>query len=420
MSDYFPAITDAPRRVFLTTYKDLVDHLQDYAGADASQETARIARRAVQAAYLRMTNSHKWSYYYKRGFINTSAFISGAAQVPPATVTYSSATNQVTVTGGAPFNWPSWTQYGSLLIANTHAPLQGGNTGTAQLVYDIASVVSPTVVQLTGQSNTGVDITNASDFTLYRDTYPLPADFFAADEMINLNNLILLNYEHPREWLSRQRIVHTPAIPRLYTITGDPHYYGTMAVRFFPPPDIVYNINFLYQRRPRPDVTWDYHTGTVSTNGTTTITGVGTTWTSAMVGSVFRYGNSQTPPLVPPTGIAGSLPFQGERTITAVASATSLTVDATTPETLSGVPYQISDPVDYEDGAMAQYFLRECEFQFRVVRRIKHLPEEVEAHKTAMFEAWEADARNFAVRSAGQRGEGRIRLAYMPRGPDVS
>jgi hypothetical protein len=385
-------------QVFLTTYQDIIDHLTDYGGLEASVEAARIARRSVQAAYNTMGNSHKWSYYY-----NTNPMQTGAATVPASTIQYSTATNQVTLTNAT---WPSWANLGSLLINN--------------FVYDVASVQSPTVLTLTNQSNQGRDIPAGTTYTLYQDSYVLPADFLSCDEMINLNNLILLSYEHPREWLSRQRIVHTPAIPRLYTVTGDPHFFGSLAARFFPPPDASYNLNFLYARKPRDVVTWDYHTGTIAAAGTTAVTGTNTAWTPAMVGSVFRCNFAASPNNIPPTGLAGANPFYLERVITAVGSNTSLTVDNVIPDTLTGVLHEVSDPVDYESGAMYSYFLRECERQFRIARRIETTKEEMLAYTSAKFEAWEADSRSFAVRAAGQRGEGRIRLAYMPRGPDVS
>lgn len=85
------------------------------------------------------------------------------------------------------------------------------------------------------------------------------------------------------------------------------------------------------QPTPRPGVDWFgitipyYATGTVSQSGTTT-TGVGTTFTSAMVGMTITYGTGET----------------GE--ITAYASATSITVSPS--QTVASTTFVISSPIN--------------------------------------------------------------------------
>ena len=85
---------------------------------------------------------------------------------------------------------------------------------------------------------------------------------------------------------------------------------------------------------------------------------------------------------------------------------------------MTAVSYAISDPIDIDEGVMLTFFLRECEKQSRIIRREKALPEEPTAYAEAMFKAYEADARSFAIRAAGDPWPWRPRMADMPSGPD--
>src|SRR5579863_7298239 len=149
-----------------------------------------------------------------------------------------------------------------------------------------------------------------------------------------------------------------------------------MSVRFFPPPDNTYFMDFIYKRRPRQLSVVLVSAGTASTtSGSTTVTGTGTSWDSTMVGCSIRFsaqGNN-----VVPTGPSGENPFFLERTVLSVTSTTSLTVDQDPAYTGTNLAYAISDPIDVEEGAHLNLLLRLCEKQLRMARRIKATPEEV-------------------------------------------
>lgn len=99
----------------------------------------------------------------------------------------------------------------------------------------------------------------------------------------------------------------------------------------WPTPQGVYTINFNYHWRDRNLGVADYTTGTVTaTNNSTTIVGVGTTWTSAMVGRWFVVTDT-------------TAPGQGYwYRIAAFNSTTSLTIETSYEATTSaGVTYRI-------------------------------------------------------------------------------
>jgi hypothetical protein len=391
----------------LTTYKDLKLHVIDFLGGNPGGDVSRDARRAVQNGYRDLGAASNWSYFYQRGRVNT------VAPYSTGTIAYTQATRTVTLNGGT---WPSWAQYGVLVIGAvaTGTPVQQ----TGNVLYQVASNPTSTTLVLTSQTNPGVDIPAGTTFTLIQDTYPLPIDAMSCERMILLNNAYALTYEHVGLWMERQRIFHGPAMPRFYTYRGDQSYYGAMAVSFFPAPDNAYPIDFIYKRRPRPLVVEDYNTGTAScVSGQFTLTGVGTAWTADMVGSVVRLSADS---LNLPDGVAGSYPFAQQRVVMSWTSATSITVDQPWSQTLTGVKHVISDPVDMEDGAMLTALFRSIEYQISMTRAQKRIADTQKLWNMALIFARECDSRNFAVESPGGSPAYPYRLAQMPRGPDVS
>lgn len=368
--------------VRLTTFHDLTEHLLDYlscgaGGAAAGGAELRVCKRAVLAAYREVAHSHQWAYYYQRGRLTTSAHYN------TGTITFDftggASERLVTLASGT---WPTWAASGTLLISGVR--------------YEVSSRLSSTTLQLSVNSNPGEDVAAGTEYDLYKDTYTLPGDFITCGEMVNVSNPSSLAYTDPSEWNKKFRIVQGPSTPHYWTITNDPRYFGVLAIRFYPPPDDDYQIDFMYHRRPRDLLVELYDTGTVSTtNGSTTLTGTGTTFTSSMVGCVIRFSTNSTDA---PTGPTGDNPATLERVITSYTSATSLTLDSDPGVSLSGVKYTISDPVDLQEGALLTYLLRECERQLRIVKRMEPTAYEEQLYQQAKIAAMEADPRSTELR----------------------
>jgi hypothetical protein len=378
------------------TYRDAIRHCADYLGVPPEAQAKRDCRRAVLESYREFSAASRWFYYFQRGRINTSA------PQTTGTVTYVSATRQLTLTGAT---WPSWVTFGVVVIQN--------------ITYDVDTSVSSTVVTLSTNACPNADISTATQYTLYRDTYPLPADCLQVDQLVDVGNQTIPCYVNPRDWLQQQRITKSPARPRDYTITSDPHYFGTMAIRFFPPPDTVYEFDFMYQRQPR-QLRWDdVNAGTVSIAASSAVvTGTGTAFDSRYAGSVIRTSTTSTDS---PEALTWETPYDQERVILTYTSTTSVTVDTTYPTTYSGVKYIISDPIDIEAGAMLNCFLRCCEKNLSYSRKDKNIISLAEQNwRFALMAAREADARHFQPQVAGEYGVHATRLSLMPRGPDMS
>lgn len=382
----------------LWTYADLIGHAIDYVGASTDATTERFARRAVQMAMNAIWNDRNWVYFYSRGRINTVA--SYATGTVGYDATGGAVERQLTLTGGT---LPSWAANGVLAIGN--------------VPYDLFARVSGTVAQLATYSDPGIDIAAGTGYTLAQDTYTLPTDFGAMGEMINVGYARMMQFVAPDEMLKMQRMQISPAAPYSYTTMGDPRRYGALVIKFYPPPDAVYAMDYTYRRSPRQLNVIGYDAGTASvTNGSATLTGTGTTWTSSMVGAIVRLaanGDTNTP-----TGVSGANPSVQDRSVAAFVSATELTLDAVVTQAFTLAKYAISDPVDIEQGAMLEYLLRSVERQMRIIRRLKATSDEERQYKEAQMMAYEADARHYESRHVFSGSLFPARLAQMPSGAD--
>ena len=278
--------------------------------------------------------------------------------------------------------WPTWATYGMVRIGNVS--------------YEVAEYKTTTIITLTENSNPGADVAAGTAYSLYRDSYPLPTDFLNLDTPNVSDNVGGLGYVHPNEWLNAGQSNQSQGTPNLYTIMGDPNYMGALAIFFYPPPDSAYTVPTMYNRAPRPLILDEYSTGTATTSSTT-VTGIGTAWTSNMAGAMIRFSSGT---LNVPTGLSGPYPYYMERTVMSVESATSLTIDSTPGETLTGVKYSISDPVDIAD-YMVDLFRLECFKQARLGYRLPPHPEEVNEYDRSRNRAFETDAVSAAPRAEG-------------------
>lgn len=384
----------------LYTYKDAIDHCLDFLGGDTEALTTRDAKKAIQLAYRELAEAHTWTYYYSRGRLPT---------VPPyatGTVAYvhtgGANERQLTLTGGT---WPTWATFGTVILADIY--------------YEVAEYISASVITLSANSNPGADVASGTAYNLVRDTYPLPTDFGAMDRVEESSQWLAPDYVHPRYWLSRDRAVRQPATPRVYTVRGDPNYFGALAISFAPAPERAYTWDFIYRRRPRPLVVDEYRTGTVSvTSGNAAVTGSGTTFLAGHVGSILRVAADATNY---PTGVVGDNPAAAERTLLGFTSTTAVTADATWPDTLSGVKFSLSDPVDLDEGGMLEAFLACCQKQLAALRNMKTKGEYAQTYQDALQRARAGDARNQGPRIAGgSAGRYYPRLVEGRLGSDLS
>lgn len=362
-----------------TTYYDLVQHACNYLGGVNDATNFRKAKGAVSLAYEEMAGLRIWSYFNTRGRIYVNA-------------PYSTGTVTVDVTGGAyermvtlaSGTWPTWAIQGSLLISN--------------VVYQVATRESSTIITLTRSSVPASDIAAGTSYEIFQNTYPLPTDFVEMGRLyVASYNGRYVEYVSPQEYLNYQSHLSTCSPANYFTIMGSPDYQGAMTL-CLPRPSQADVYDYVYKRRPRRMKIYQEKAGTVTTSGTT-VTGTSTAFTSAMRGATIRFGDSTYAP--------GSLieehPYADERTVVAYTSATSLTLDTALTDEVSSVKYTITDPADVEEGAMTTLLYRMVEEQMRIATRTEPKKEDVRALDMAKQKAFAEDSRIVSARSEGGR-----------------
>jgi len=391
----------------LYTFQDAVEDLLDPVGDGFTARDRRMARRAVQDAYLSLVNAHRWGYFYQHGSVSTVAdeSTSGTTGTIAYDHTGGAAERLVTITDST---WPDWAEYGTLLIDGRP--------------YNVESRESDTTLTLTAATNPGADVAAGTSYTIYRDTYPLAINFLQAGPLRDVVNGYEPDYVRPSDWLEVASQSFTPATPRWYTFIGEPEHYGTMAVRFMPPPTAACVYDFPYRRAARQLLTERSAAGTVSTAGTA-VTGVGTAFNSLVhPGSVIRLALSSANP--EPGGLAGGLEggvYYVQRIVLSVASTTSLVMDASAGSNLSGVRYTISDPLDINTNtmlgalrAMARAEMAEMTDARSESRYARSVTRYREKATQALLEAMAADEMSHADFVVGRTGG----ESYPQLGPD--
>jgi hypothetical protein len=353
------------------TFADVVEHLLDLQGIDRAPLNQRNARRAILSAYRDLPNRHAWSYYFRQRLLQT------AASYSTGTVDYDhtggSNERQVTLATGT---WPSWAEYGRLIIDDVH--------------YEVDRRISSTIITLKEDSNPGADVAALTTYQIYRNAYPLPANFRRMGLVRDVDNMRPLSAVDQQDQHSALTTCYdTPSTPWQYTVRGSSDHYGDRQIVYGPPPDSLLSYDLLYEINPRPLRIDSYTKGTIAISGTTaTITsGVAP---AECVGSILRVSSNTDAP----TGITGGLDednrFASQHVIKTRTSDTVLVIEETA-STVSGKGYSISDPVDVAPGAMLSAFLRMCEAEFARNSSRKDANERTSLAQMALVEAIEAD-----------------------------
>ena len=302
---------------YLTMF-DLVESLivSSYGGPQDAEQ--RDIRTAIHRAYDELTTIRDWSYYHVHGRI--------ILQTPYSTGTVSSSGTTVTLTGGT---WPAWAASGAYLRVGEE-------------ICRVASRTSNSVIVLDSTLALKSDVTS-QPYTLYRTVYPLPEDFRNLDEPSDEYNWWSGLYVTPDQAMKIERISNSSGEPYHWTVIKDPDSTA-WAIKVIGYPTRQETLDFTYRRTARP-IRYSGHEaalrqGTIS-RSTTAVTGSGTAFAAAMVGSILRVGDTANVP----GPIESLTPWVSEGKITAVGGATSLTT-ADSGTIAATTKYLITDPID--------------------------------------------------------------------------
>jgi hypothetical protein len=325
------------------TYFDVVESLivSSYGGPQDAEQ--RDIRTAIHRAYAELTSVKDWSYYHVHGRVITDAPYS------TGTVAFDTATNVLTLTGGT---FPSWAAYGHVRVGDRIARVASRTSGSA-VVLDPAVTFPAT---FTGQP-----------YTMYRMVYPLPDDFRNMDEPSDEYNWWSGVYVTPDQAMKLERVTNSSGAPLHWTILKDPLSSGWV-LKLVGYPTERETIDFTYRRTPRA-IRYSGHEaalrqGTLSRTGTS-VTGTGTAFSAALVGSILRVGDTATHP----GPIESMTPWVSESVITAVGGSTALTTEESG-TIASSTKYIITDPIDVAPH-MQQAMDSCCDYYLARIRGVK-------------------------------------------------
>lgn len=387
----------------ILTFADCIDALVDFARVAPSgvSITAQTHKRAVMQAYDDIATAADWSFLKKTHRITLQA------PQETGTVTFDltggTYERELTLTGAT---WPSWAADASIQIGDT--------------LCEVDEVKSSTVLTLTEGASPVADQTGVT-YSLYPTWYLLPEDFASLWNPMDESAWQLGERVSPARMAALQRYEHaTSGDIQYYSIVNAEDYYNRHALAIWPKSDATESLDIPYRRLPRAlrhsgrDAS--DHVGTAAGSAdATTVTGTNTAFADTMVGSVLRLSSDTTPP----TGWGGKSPRLEEHVINSVTSATVLDTKADLANTVSGVAYVISDPIDLPQ-FMHNALLRTAESY--IAGRIGLDPQR---HERAMDRAIrKAKATEGGMirerRIAGQESGHVVRLADATSRPEVS
>lgn len=339
--------------VQLWTVADAVEWIIDTAGATGVAEERRKARRVVLDCYRELPLRDEWSYYTRPFNFTTDA--SQSTGTIAFDLTGGTYEREVTLSDAT---WPENAKFGELILGDGH--------------YPIESRKSDTVVTLREGNAPVADLAAGTSYTYYRSKYPVPIDYRSGSEVV-----VFWNYGRTLTYVTPAELqIHKASWPgqsswqALYTVRPAGEFYSGMAFELSPPPSTALTYSGMYQADPRPIGTFgtgvEYSTGTASVSGTA-VTGSGTSWSTRMIGCLLRLTTSTT---VVPTGLGGAHqadnPYDEQRVVEDVATATGLTMDVAVTGTYSGVKYTIGDPLDLDYHCMLEAFKAMCAWKFAI------------------------------------------------------
>ncbi len=386
----------------ILTCTDVIDGVNDFMTGRQSASQPML-RRAIQSAYREVAGAHNWSFLLKPGRVQLKA-----AQTS-STITYDHTggtyERELTLASGT---WPeAWVEDAVVRIGDA--------------VHQIEDYKTSTVVTLDATMNPGQDVAAGTSYTLYPQWYALPADFESFMGPAGEDTWRLGQYVSPADMHNLHRYRDSTGSLKYYTVTEVPDLLGSLGLFLEPASDSTETCDYVYKRRPRELRYWGHDSasdfaGTIAVSASAkAVTGTGTAFAAAHVGSILRISSDTSKP----TGREGPNPYVEERSIETWTDATHITLDANVETNRNGVKYVIADPIDLGQSAW-DAFLRCCEKHLAIICNLEDQALIVGQARESLFRAKGRANTNRQRRIAGMRSAYRGRLADGPVSRDMS
>lgn len=373
----------------LYTYSDVLDELDYFARYEGVGADQTLRRMCVQRAYRQIATAHDWSFLHDN--YRATVYAPDEFTTVEFDLTGGTYERQLTATTSGE-EFPTWAEDACVRL------------GDPEIVCDVEARKSATVVTLDSVMCPTADI-DETTATLFPRWYRLPNDFVSMARPADEDSWCL-GAETDKESIEhRMRYDDSTGNVERFAVGAPRDLYGAMALYLWPPTNEDETLDIPYRRRPRA-MRYSGHedaevAGTIAvTANSATVAGTDTSFATAMIGSLLRIGDDST---YHPTGLEGKYPYVEQRSIIAIASTSSLTLDAAVASSASGVKYRITDPVDV-DIAVYDAFIACAKMHLATALKMKGARFAVQDYRDALRRAKEADFRSYSPRRAGVPG----------------
>ena len=300
------------------TAQDVVDYLLTTTGGGAQDGEHRAIRQAAIHGIRDVLQCREWLWHTKTGWFQTY-FLT-------RTATFTAGNKTITVDNSVGF---------------VPGRVLGFQPGYWNVTPRVVSVVDATTITVDA-----APAKDGSNVTVQAQTfYDLPENLRSIDSLVSDTAGTLHCYITPQQWLQLQINTKGSSEPYYYTIMRSDTDPDNWQVRFVGVPANGTILHYTYRYTPQPMKYMGFESicrqGTVTTTGTSAVTGTGTAFPADFAGAVIRFGSATSPA----DSIGSTTPYAYEQKIVTAPTGTSLTMAGTVPA-LSGVKYAVSDLID--------------------------------------------------------------------------
>lgn len=335
----------------LLTFHDVYEHLLDMFELYGKDEEGivRRLRRAISSAYRNLTTMANWRYFVRETMVTTDT------KYATGTVEYSSSTGRVTLTGGT---WPTDAIYGFVSISDVR--------------YPITRRISSTIVELDENARPAADVASGTSYEWFRYRYLLPLDVGEIRQVTDAASAYELRSVTQEYAFWRSEILNADTFPNYYGVFRSRLHHGRWELWLGVSGSSARQVRIQYQARLANAFIDEIASGTVDTTDDT-FTLSSAVLTEDCVGAVLRIASDANKPTprfgsYDDTDSAHTENFpESERVITQYSSTTAGVMNRPLSSDVSTKGYTISTLIDVDPGSMWVLFLRECEYQYRIL-----------------------------------------------------
>lgn len=314
--------------VEIYTLHDLVHRLTLRLMGDSKERTKALAVRAIQDAIRAMPGKHSWKYYKRQ-----ARFTSTPPITPTVTYDVTGGANERQMTITSSHVWPADVTYGEVVI--------GTNP------YRVFQRISDTVITLEPDFAYPSDITS-QDVTWERRNYHFSREISKLIALVSITANRHIEYISSAEFQAADRSRWSSGLTTYCTMHNQGNRFGATELTLIPAPTVSETFEATAIVNPIiPKVELVSGTGASVSGNTVTVSGA--SFTDKLIGTIFRLGRESTAPT-----IYNYENYDFQAFVTAVPSATTLTLSESIPSAASGKGYSMSSPIDIQTSVMLQ------------------------------------------------------------------